>query len=142
MDALLAQTESNIIEAVWTLRRLPDPDSRWLKGYKSPWPHMAEDRHTAHPIPVSPLRMSLGVRPSRREIDDCQDGLDLLLRLPDIVDRKLMYWAAYHQNGERGRRIPWHLVRRALRVTWSRWTLRRRYRNALKWIAQSLQSDT
>ena len=63
-----------------------------------------------------------------------QPALDLLTLLPDILDRQILFWTAWHQDGEVQARVPWAKVRRSLGVSASRWTLKRRYEAGLQWL--------
>jgi hypothetical protein len=64
-----------------------------------------------------------------------QPALDLLQLLPDPADRKLLFWASWHQDGEVQVKLPWAKVRRSLDSGQSRWTMKRRYDNGLRWLA-------
>jgi hypothetical protein len=129
------RVEARLISAAWTLRRMPDREAGFLYARQAIWPEMAVNKYTAVPAKLSNLQTRKKIRPNPKEIDEMQPALDLLLLLPDVADRKLLFWAAWHQNGEKQTRIPWAKVRRSISTTASRWTLKRKYDDGLKWLA-------
>lgn len=127
--------EMRFVSACWTLRRLPDREAGFLRMRGALWPEAAAEPSTYARESLTSFQARRRVRITSIEIDQMQPTLDLLLLLPDIEDRRLLFWAAWHQDGERSARIPWAKVRRSLDVSWSRWTLKRRYEAALLWLA-------
>jgi len=137
----LNDVEIALVEATWTLRRLPDPERAVLYRSNTYWPEYGYDYPGAgDPNGLYKNEPSKFSRPTATEIDDMQPALDLLHRLPDLDDRRLVFWAAWHQCGEPGGRVPWARVRRALKVDLSRWTLKRRYVEALDRIVTNIST--
>lgn len=132
---LVEKIETRLVEATWTLRRLPDRERGFLSVRGMIWPDAPTGAGDYGPAPMSAMRARRSARIDPREIDRMQPTLDLLLLLPDLNDRKLLFWAAWHQDGERQARLPWAKVRRSMASDQSRWTLKRRYENGLKWLA-------
>lgn len=135
LEDLIAGLEVRFVEATWTLRRLPDRDKGLLSMRTMIWP----DAHAAPgdyaPTTQTSLQVRLRSRIDPKEIDRMQPTLDLLILLPDPLDRQLLFWSAWHQDGERQIKLPWAKVRRSMGCSLSRWTLKRRYENSLKWLA-------
>jgi hypothetical protein len=129
------RVEDRLISAAWTLRRMPDKENAFLFARQSLWPETVPNKYTAMPKVMGVVRTRSRIRPTALEIDQMQPALDLLLLLPDLKDRQLLFWAAWHQAGERQVRIPWAKVRQSMAVDLSRWTLKRRYDDGLKWLA-------
>lgn len=132
---LVEKIETRLVEATWTLRRLPDRERGFLSVRGMIWPDAPTGAGDYGPEPMSAMRARRSARIDPREIDRMQPTLDLLLLLPDLNDRKLLFWAAWHQDGEKQPRLPWSKVRRSMVSNQSRWTLKRRYENGLKWLA-------
>jgi hypothetical protein len=133
-EQLSQKVEARLINAAWTLRRLPDREAGFLFARQAIWPETVANKYTAMPAKLSNFQTRKKIRPNPREIDEMQPALDLLLLLPDVEDRKLLFWAAWHQNGEKQTRIPWAKVRNSIQTTASRWTLKRKYDDGLKWL--------
>lgn len=114
--------EQEFVLAAWTLRRLPTRD-RPPSTLGAAWQDEEvrdkeyNDRYRA--------------RISAQEVDHMQPTLDLLLLLPDLGDRQLVFWACHHVKGEVSDRIPWSKVRESMGGGASRWTLKRHYEGAL-----------
>lgn len=140
-DALLTKedlaviVEARLVSAAWTLRRMPDKERGFLRLRSAVWPDMAPDAARYPAAPMSHFNARRRMRISPQEIDQMQPALDLLTLLPDVLDRQILFWTAWHQDGEVQTRIPWAKVRRSLDVTASRWTLKRRYQARLEWLA-------
>lgn len=134
-DRVRDRVEERLINAAWTLRRMPDREAGFLYARQSIWPETVMSKYTSMPAKLSNLQTRKKIRPNPSEIDEMQPALDLLLLLPDVADRKLLFWAAWHQNGEKQTRIPWAKVRASTQTTASRWTLKRKYDDGLKWLA-------
>lgn len=132
---LVEKIETRLVEATWTLRRLPDRERGLLSVRGMIWPDAPTAAGDYGPAPMSAMRARRSARIDPKEIDRMQPTLDLLLLLPDLNDRKLLFWAAWHQDGEQQARLPWAKVRRSTASDQSRWTLKRRYENGLKWLA-------
>ncbi|NVJ97094.1 MAG: hypothetical protein HWE25_03020 [Alphaproteobacteria bacterium] len=132
---VLPLLEDRLVSAAWTLRRLPDREARFLKARGSWWPEMQAEAGAYANEGMTSFTARHRVRITAQEIDVMQPSLDMLLLLPDREDRQLLFWAAWHQNGERLARIPWAKVRRSLGGNLSRWTLKRRYEAGLEWLA-------
>lgn len=131
--------EARIISAAWTLRRLPDREAGFLRLRGALWPETAAGPGTYAAEGLTTVAARRRVRITGAEIDNMQPSLDLLRLLPDAQDRRLLFWAAWHQDGEKSMRIPWAKVRRSLwgnqAGSLSRWTLKRRYAESLDWLA-------
>ncbi|SDE12463.1 hypothetical protein [Kordiimonas lacus] len=134
-EDIAPRLEMRFVSACWTLRRLPDREAGYLRMRGALWPETAAEPGTYARDSLTSFQARRQVRISALEIDQMQPTLDLLLLLPEIEDRQLLFWAAWHQDGECSTRIPWAKVRRSLDVSWSRWTLKRRYDGALLWLA-------
>jgi hypothetical protein len=132
VEALVARIENRLINAAWTLRRMPDREAGFLYARQVIWPEYKKSDASAATLK---FKNDVRVRPTPQEIDQMQPALDLLLLLPHVEDRKLLFWAAWHQNGEKQARIPWAKVRRSLSSDQSRWTLKRHYNDNLGWLA-------
>lgn len=135
LDLLVQRVEERLVAAAWTLRRMPDREKGFLHMRTMMWPDTAADAGTYAPPSMSALQARLNVRLSPQEIDQMQPALDLLQLLPDPADRKLLFWASWHQDGEVQTKLPWAKVRRSLDTAQSRWTMKRRYENGLRWLA-------
>lgn len=134
-EALMPVIEARLVSATWTLRRLPDRERGFQRLRGSLWPDTLPDG-TSYAAPgLSSFQARLRARPTAAEIDTMQPMLDLLLLLPDAEDRRLVFFACHHQDGETGGRIPWARVRRSSGLNLSRWTFKRRYEAALRWLA-------
>lgn len=131
--------ESRLVTAVWTLRRLPDRERAYFNSDSAKWPEYKKEYPEGYDPKKGASKLKRPSAPSPLEIDDMQPALDLLLILPDVTDRRLVFWACYHQEGERMARIPWARVRSSLGTNLSRWTMKRRYDDALRWLAAALE---
>ncbi|MBL4790761.1 MAG: hypothetical protein JKY60_17500 [Kordiimonadaceae bacterium] len=127
--------EARLVTAAWTLRRLPDRERGFLRMRGAVWPEMAREPGNYTSVDMSDFAARRSLRIAPAEIDAMQPTLDLLLLLPDLMDRQILFWTAWHQDGEVLTRIPWAKVRRSLGVTMSRWTLKRHYEAGLLWLA-------
>jgi len=140
-----AQVEAHLVEAAWTMRRLPDKERAWLYGSTVMWPAFRSTASDAFGGPsMSALQQSLRTRPTPKQIDGYQPILDWLQMLPDTTDRRVIFWAAWHLNGlsraSEREPLPWGKVRQSLGVTngergYSRWSLKRRHSSGLQLIA-------
>lgn len=135
VDQMKQRVETRLVAAAWTLRRTPDRERGFLHMRTMMWPDAAAEAGTYASQDMTALQARRSVRLSPQEIDQMQPALDLLQLLPDTVDRKLVFWACWHQDGEVQVKIPWAKVRRSLDSTQSRWTMKRRYDNGLRWLA-------
>lgn len=137
--AIRDRLEVRLISAAWTLRRMPDRERGFLKMRGALWPESVATPGQYPRERISGFEARRRIRISAKEIDDMQPTLDLLLLLPDLADRQILFWAAWHQEGERQDRIAWAKVRRSLVAqdgkNYSRWTLKRRYEAGLQWLA-------
>lgn len=133
-EGLAALVESRLIAATWTLRRMPDREQGFLRMRGSLWPDMLPQAGTYPSAGISSRAARRLGRISAKEIDQMQPALDLLTLLPDIFDRQILFWTAWHHDGEAQDRIRWAKVRRSLGVTASRWTLKRRYDAGILWL--------
>ncbi|WP_417464562.1 hypothetical protein [Kordiimonas sp.] len=141
-DMLIPVVEARMVSAAWTLRRLPDRERGFLRARQSYWPETMADGGTYAGAGLTSFQARFRARIRAEEIDAMQPTLDLLLLLPDREDREILFFGAWHQDGELGGRIPWAKVRRSLPAgkagntgNLSRWTLKRRYAGALSWLA-------
>ncbi|WP_262689822.1 hypothetical protein [Kordiimonas aestuarii] len=134
-DALVRLLEDRLVCASWTLRRLPDRERGFLQLRGSMWPGMLADSATYASQGLTSFQARARVRITAQEVDAMQPTLDLLQLLPDKEDRRIVFFAAWHQDGETGGRIPWARVRRSTGLSLSRWTFKRRYEAALRWLA-------
>ncbi len=139
-DSLNAQMthflETRLVDAAWTLRRLPDREKGFLYQRQTLWPDMRQTDGQPIDLSIDTVFARKQVRPSPRQIDAMIPTMDLLRLLPDIKDRNVVFWGAWHQDGEVQARIPWAKVRRSLGSDLSRWTMKRRYQSALDWLAR------
>lgn len=135
VDQMTQRVEARLVAASWTLRRMPDREKGFLHMRTMMWPDAAAEAGTYAPPDMTALQARRRVRLSPQEIDQMQPALDLLQLLPDPLDRKLLFWACWHQDGEVQVKIPWAKVRRSLDSTQTRWTMKRRYNNGLRWLA-------
>jgi len=134
-EALAPLVEKWLVGATWTLRRMPDKEQGFLRMRGSLWPDMMAEPGNYPGNNISSIASRRQTRISPQEIDQMQPALDLLTLLPDIFDRQILFWTAWHQDGEVQARIPWMKVRRSLGVNCSRWTLKRRYDAGILWLA-------
>lgn len=134
-ERLINTVETRLVEAAWTLRRLPNREQGYLRMRGMLWPDAAAGPGAYGAEAMTAMQARRSARISPEEIDQMQPALDLLQLLPDIEDRKLLFWTAWHQDGELQVKIPWAKVRRSMGTTLSRWTLKRRYENGLTWLA-------
>lgn len=138
-EMLIPVVEARLVCAAWTLRRLPDRERGFLRSRGSYWPDTMADGGTYAGAGLTSFQARFRARIQADEIDAMQPTLDLLLLLPDREDREILFFGAWHQDGETGGRIPWAKVRRSLsgkkNGNLSRWTLKRRYSSALSWLA-------
>lgn len=136
VEDITPRLEIDMVNAAWTLRRLPDREAGFLKLRGALWPETASEPGSYAPDPLTSFQARRRVRITAAEIDRMQPTLDLLLLLPELAERRLLFWAAWHQNGEVSCRIPWAKVRQSLATDLSRWTLKRKYQEALTWLAR------
>lgn len=136
VEDIISRLEIDMVNAAWTLRRLPDREAGFLTLRGALWPETASEPGGYAPEPLTSFQARRRVRIAAAEIDRMQPTLDLLRLLPELADRRLLFWAAWHQNGEVSCRIPWAKVRRSLETDLSRWTMKRKYQDALTWLAR------
>jgi len=136
---MAAFLEAQIVDAVWTLRRLPDKEAGLLYCRGILWPEFARDYGQDIDYTMNTVLARKRVQPTPRQIDAMQPTLDLLRFIPDQLDRQIVFWGAWHQDGERQTRLPWAKVRRSVGADVSRWTLKRRYAGGLDWLSRVLQ---
>jgi len=134
-EELVTKIETRMVNAAWVLRRLPDKEKgfQYMKGML--WPESLPEPGTYPALDMSSFEARRRVRITAKEIDEMQPAFDMLLLLPDLTDRQLVFWACWHQEGEAQAKLPWAKVRRSLGSNMSRWTMKRRYDGALKWLA-------
>ncbi|MBO6505174.1 MAG: hypothetical protein JJ850_10355 [Kordiimonadaceae bacterium] len=142
LAALTELVETRLVNAAWTLRRLPDRERGLLSMRTMIWPDAHASAGDYAPVSLTSLQARLRTRIDPRDIDQMQPTLDLLPLLPDATDRQLLFWAAWHQDGERQAKLPWAKVRRSMGASLSRWTLKRRYENGLKWLASIILAQS
>jgi len=138
VDVLRANIEMRLVRAAWTLRRMPDREKGWLLGGNA-WPEIRKERPTDYKEDVSVFEVRLKGRLTKVEVDDMEPTLDMLLLLPDVQDRQLLFWASWAQEGELLPRIPWKRVKEMMKDSryagLSRTTLWRYHQRALDWLA-------
>ena len=134
-DALVPRVEARLVNATWVLRRLPDKEKGFQQMRGMLWPETMEEPGQYAAASMSVFEAKRRLRISAVEIDAMQPALDLLLLLPDVSDRQLIFWAAWHQEGDVQARVPWARVRRSMGSSLSRWTMKRHYEGALRWLA-------
>lgn len=134
--AVREQVETRLVNATWTLRRLPDRERGFMRMRTMMWPDAANDSGGYAPPAMTSLQARRNARIDPKDIDQMQPSLDLLALLPDLTDRQIVFWAAWHQDGERSAKIPWAKVRRSMGSDLSRWTLKRRFEAGLDWLAR------
>lgn len=132
---LMMKVETRLVSAAWVLRRLPDRESGFRHMRTMLWPESVAEAGTYPALDVSSFEARRRLQISAKEIDEMQPALDLLQLLPDVADRRLLFWACWHQDGEIQARLPWAKVRRSMGVSLSRWTMKRRYESSLRWLA-------
>ncbi len=138
IDRLMRVVEQRIVEAAWTLARLPGGDSFHSRRCGVAYIHDPADRFAnavlnggawdeAAPRPP---------RPTPREIDAYERPLEWLTLL-ERSHAKLLSTAATTKRGDPSRNVNWDRVRRALPETHglSVRTLQRRYESGLRTIA-------
>lgn len=130
------RVESRLVTATWTLRRLPDRERGFMCMRTMMWPDAANNSGGYAPPAMTSLQARRNARIDPKDIDQMQPTLDLLALLPDLTDRQIVFWAAWHQDGERSAKIPWAKVRRSMGCDLSRWTLKRRFEAGLDWLAR------
>jgi len=135
VELLARRVEARLVAATWTLRRMPDREKNFLHIRTMMWPDTVADASSYAPQDMTALQARRNVRLSPQEIDQMQPALDLLQLLPDPADRKLLFWASWHQDGEVQVKLPWAKVRRSMDCGQSRWTMKRRYDNGFRWLA-------
>lgn len=128
--------EHRLVSAAWTLRRLPDRERGFLTMRTMLWPDTASAPGTYARSGMTALQARRSMRIEPADIDAMQPTLDLLLLLPDVLDRQILFWAAWHQDGEPQAKLPWAKIRRSLGVDLSRWSLKRRNDAGLAWLAR------
>jgi len=133
-ESLAPLVEERLVGATWTLRRMPDKERGFMHMRGTLWPDMLPEPGNYPAQDIGNLAARRRVRISPKEVDQMQPALDLLTLLPDILDRQILFWTAWHQDGEVQTRIPWAKVRLSLGVNTSRWTLKRRYEAGLLWL--------
>lgn len=133
---LVQKIDHRLVSAAWTLRRLPDRERGFMRMRTMLWQEGPAEAGTYAPDSMTTLQARRQGRIEAREIDAMQPTLDLLPLLPDVTDRQILFWAAWHQDGEPSAKIPWAKVRRSMGVDLSRWTLKRRNDAGLRWLAQ------
>ncbi len=144
LEHMKRQVELDMVQAAWTLRRLPDREQAiMMKASAAKWPEMQKDRQQDYSADESVFETRLRARLTSAEIDHMQPTLDVLLKLPDLADRALLFWVAWHQQGETYERLPWGRVRGTLAAAGfgkyaaaHRTTLRRNYDAAVGLIAR------
>jgi len=150
LDFAISVVETRLVRAAWTLRRMPDRETGWLAN-KTQWPDTAKSPEEAYGYEdISAFEVRLKARLSSREVDDMQPALDMLDVLPDIRDKQLLFWVAWHQEGELLERIPWTAIKRSL-AEWapsnsyaglSRWTLKNYYSSGIEFLAKNMINKT
>lgn len=128
--------ERRLVTATWTLRRIPDRERGFMRMRTMMWPDAPANTGGYAPAPMTSIQARRNARIDPKEIDEMQPSLDLLQLLPDLMDRQIVFWATWHQDGELSAKIPWAKVRRSMGSDLSRWTLKRRYENGLEWLAR------
>lgn len=134
-EDLAPKVEARLVNAAWVLRRMPDKENGFRRMRTMLWPEAAAEPGTYTALDMSSFEAKRRMQISAVEVDNMQPALDLLQLLPDVADRRLLFWACWHQDGEVQARIPWAKVRCSMGVTLSRWTMKRRYEGALLWLA-------
>jgi len=142
IDRLMRVVERRIVEATWTLARLPGGDPFYSGRCGVAYVHDPADRFanavanggTWEEAPPRPPR------PTPREIDAYERPLEWLTLL-DRSQAKLLSTAATTKRGDPARNVNWDRVRRALPETHglSVRTLQRRYEGGLRAIVGAMQ---
>lgn len=142
--AALSSVETRIVEAVWTLSRLPDRDTRFVYGngrcgleymqeFNDRFANAVADGGKWDQAPPRPSP------PSSRAIDRMDDPLDWINWLPEAQGR-LVTVAATTKRGDASRHVSWNRVRSALPscAGLSIRSLQRRYDDGLRKILERL----
>lgn len=91
-----------MIEAAWTLRRMPDREMG-LQWVRSAWVAITPESDLAcgHESQIkSAFEVAVNIPPANHHIDRMQTILDWLRYIPHYRDRKLVFCAALSRNGE------------------------------------------
>ena len=149
-DWTASQVEAFLVEATWTLRRLPDKERAWLYGSTVMWPATMPGGFEGYGRGVeSSLMQRRRSSPMPKEIDRYQGVLDWLQWLPDVTDRRVIFWACWHLAGiarsKDSDALPWGRVRASMGIQsgargYSRWALKRRHASSLLFIAKILDN--
>lgn len=136
-----SQVEAYLVEAAWTLRKLPDPEVGYLKVKTMIWEGVEAESRSIY-VPKNRL-VSRKDLPSPKEIDRFMDILGWLEMVPEKLDRKILFWAAWHMHGVARRttreKIKWkNVVKSMYPLSLSRYQLWRRHRHGLSLIAAVL----
>ncbi len=114
-----ASVEAYMIEAAWTLRRLPDREMG-LQWVRSAWVAAAPESDLAYGYESqikSAFEVAVNIPPASHHIDRMQTILDWLRYIPHYRDRKLVFCAALSRSGEMR---PWRGGRPTENIQWRR----------------------
>ena len=132
LQSIRAMVEQRIVNAVWVLSRLPDPEKRFKK-FRSNWP----EHNYLYPGEGDPSGLYKHLpaprRPTPQEIDAYEGTLGWLTTLDK--DRYLVFATASIQDGVVMSRKPWKKVADLLKLDVCSRTMNRRYNRALDEIA-------
>lgn len=144
--------EAFMVEAVWTLERLPDQEHNWLM-VRAMWP--AHKTLYADDDQRNPDALARRQAPSARAVSRYEAVLNWLRLVPDPADRRIVFVACltrcgeprYWQTGRARNYFDWDDVRAKIcRNTGSQEkrdnaTLSRYYRGAIELIAAKLERE-
>lgn len=138
----MIKVESRIVQAMWTLSRLPDPDNRF--NGSGGWPQYIQDPNDRFANAVANGGKWDDIRPrpplpSSRAIDAMDEPLDWLKLLPSTQAR-IVAVAAGTKRGDVFRNVSWSRVRDALPQARGHTirTLQRRYDEGVRAITSHL----
>jgi len=135
-EVLTRRIEERLVEAAWTLARLPDRERAWIYGqtrHGMDYVNERSDDEDAVPRPMRPAAPSPGA------ISRWSEALDWL-RCLSPEQARLVFGAVLSRRGDMARRISWEKVRRLSGLQVSRQRLSVLYDRALGDIAAELQA--
>lgn len=118
--------EQRILDAMRTLRAMPDREARFLRSYRPAWPDFRSDPW-AYGYADQPLPR---FRPTPAQISDCLPALELCRGL-DREQWRIVWW----------RSLGYSFAVIAARLRCCGETARRRYLRAMRYINQNMRQS-